>query len=73
MKLTDLAKCFTTLREDVSTNLIDSDIIIKTQVGKDLSFKNKEHFAPCKNEHIWIPTAKSRFKRLQYKKGGQVN
>lgn len=34
MKLTDLAKCFTTLREVVSTNLIDSDIIMKTQVGK---------------------------------------
>lgn len=52
MKLTDLGKCFTTLREVVSTNLIDSDIIMKTQVEKDLSFKNKEHLAPCKNEHI---------------------
>lgn len=52
MKLTDLGKCFTTLREVVSTNLIDSDIIMKTQVGKDLSVKNKEHFASCKNEHI---------------------
>lgn len=45
-------RCFTTLREVVSTNLIDSDIIMKTQVEKDLSFKNKEHLAPCKNEHI---------------------
>lgn len=71
MKLTDLGKCFTTLRKVVSTNLIDSDIIMKTQVEKDLSFKNKEHLAPCKNEHIWwIPTAKSRFKRLQNKKKG---